>query len=329
MRLEKGLVNNVLHYQGWIKIVGRKTLNGLLASPCWLWGCIKAVGHGGYSHEKHDGYLTKISTGEGPRMRMKDMKEPDPPRKGWQVGFMMGLADQGKLFSWQQEIEAEVKQDVETPRTAQAWAASWRLRRGINLIVDTAGNTGKSLLQKYLCYKYKFVYSVPSLGSGKDMNQWICSDLGDTAEKYLPKVALCNFSRAFTGSAGKQMVHGFFDGAEALKDGSVIDCRYRATRLTLPYPPALYVFCNAVPKHLKNAMSEDRWNIRWVIPNPDMDHGKDFVLVDVDPEEIKAAGDVDHQADAGGDVVNDDVHGQDLRVEDAAALGRQVRQRLR
>ena len=328
MRLEKGLENNTLHYQGWIKIVGRKTLNGLLACPCWLWGCIKAAGHAGYSHEKHDGYLDKISTGEGPKMRMKEMKEPPPPKKGWQALFMTAKEEKGQLYSWQQELQEEVKQDIETPRTPEAWAASWRLRRGLSLIVDTAGNTGKSLFQKFMCYKFKFTYQVPSLGSGKDMNQWICSELGQTAAKYLPKAAFCNFSRAFTGSAGKQLVMGFFDGAEALKDGEVIDTRYKATRLTLEYPPSIYIFCNAVPKHLKDAMSGDRWNIRWIIPHPEKDHGEDYVLVDVDPAEL-APPDVDNDDNAGGDVVNDDVHGQDLRAEDAAALGRNVRARHR
>lgn len=265
LRKEKGHVAGKVHYQGYLKLAKKQSLNGVLKSNSWLIKCLVAKGHIMYSHAKNDGYLDKISTGLSPKVRMKDAKEPPKLRKNYQAHFMQNQIDNDELFTWQEDLMNEVGELLHTPRDWQHWMRNPLLCRKVSIICDPEGGTGKSMLQNYLKCTERLYYQLPALPEGQAVNQFITSMLKDRPQKYLPKVVGINWSRAFSGNMNKKAVLGFFMGVEAIKDGETYDTRYQGTKLEFDFAPAVYVFCNEIPSYMMTALSQNRWNIRYIV----------------------------------------------------------------
>lgn len=301
LRKEKGHVAGKVHYQGYLKLAKKQTLNGVLESNSWLIKCLRAKGHIMYSHAKNDGYLDKISTGLTDKIRMKEVKEPPKLEMNFMAMFMQNQVDEDELLTWQEDWFSEVGELLNTPKDWRHWMREKKFTREINIICDPQGNTGKSVAQNYMDCTERLFYTMPALGTGQDVNQWVTSSLKDLAEKYMPKVVCVNWSRAFSGNLNKRAVMGFFQGIEAIKDGKCFDVRYSATEVKWKYAPAVYIFCNEIPSWVQKSMSADRWNIRYIVKaGPAFGAAQDYEFSN-NPPLPAGQNDVDNDSLAGGE----------------------------
>lgn len=301
IRKEKGLENDHVHYQGFLKLAKKSTLNGLLKSDNWLIRCLRQKGHIMYSHAKNDGYLDKISTGISPKVRMKDVKEPPKLKMNFQARFVQHLIDTDKLHSWQEDVLSEIGDLLHTPRDWRHWMENELFTRKVSIICDPVGGTGKSMLQQYLKCTEHLYYQLPPLQSGQEINQFMTSSLKDRADKHLPKVVAINWSRAFSGNLNKKAIMGFFMGVESVKDGECYDTRYSGTKLEFEFAPAVYVFCNEIPKFVEKALSANRWNIRYIVKGDDWSDGNADWELSRKPPVPAGTNDVNNDDLAGGD----------------------------
>ena len=135
--------------------------------------------------------------------------------------------------------------------------------RKINLIWDTTGNCGKSILSEYLEYE-GLAEEVPPFRMMDDIFQWVCS-------RPIKKAYIVDMPRGMK----KDRLGDFYSGIEVIKNGVAYDKRYNAKKKRFDRP-RIFVFTNTLPS-LK-LMSKDRWVI-WRI-------NEDFEVEELSEEEL-------------------------------------------
>lgn len=135
--------------------------------------------------------------------------------------------------------------------------------RKINLIWDTTGNCGKSILSEYLEYE-GLAEEVPPFRMMDDIFQWVCS-------RPIKKAYIVDMPRGMK----KDRLGDFYSGIEVIKNGVAYDKRYNAKKKRFDRP-RIFVFTNTLPS-LK-LMSKDRWVI-WRI-------NEDFEVEEVQQEDM-------------------------------------------
>lgn len=139
-----------------------------------------------------------------------------------------------KLYPWQQYIVDNY--DVWDTRT-------------INIVYDTKGNNGKSILCGYMrAYGYGFV--LPFVNDYKDILRMIYGI--DTKRCYL-----IDMPRAIN----KDRLYQMYGAIETVKNGYAYDDRYKFKDKNFD-SPNIWIFCNSLPD--RSMLSQDRWKI-WEI----------------------------------------------------------------
>ena len=121
--------------------------------------------------------------------------------------------------------------------------------RKINLIWDTTGNCGKSLLSEYLEYE-GLSEEIPPFRMMDDIFQWVCS-------RPKKRSYIVDMPRGMK----KDRLGDFYSGIEVIKNGVAYDKRYTAKKIRFDRP-RIFVFTNTLPN--LELMSKDRWEI-WKI----------------------------------------------------------------
>lgn len=121
--------------------------------------------------------------------------------------------------------------------------------RKINLIWDTTGCCGKSILSEYMEY-LGLSEEVPSYRLMDDIFQWV-------ATRPIKKCYIVDMPRGMK----KDKLGDFYSGIEVIKNGVAYDKRYKATKIRFDRP-RIFVFTNTLPN--LELMSQDRWVI-WKI----------------------------------------------------------------
>lgn len=121
--------------------------------------------------------------------------------------------------------------------------------RTIDLIYDTTGNCGKSILSEYMEY-LGLSEEVPSFRMMDDIFQWVCS-------RPIKKSYIVDMPRGMK----KDRLGDFYSGIEVIKNGVAYDKRYHAKKIRFDRP-RVFVFTNTLPN--LSLMSGDRWKI-WII----------------------------------------------------------------
>lgn len=118
--------------------------------------------------------------------------------------------------------------------------------RSIKLIIDHAGNSGKSIFAEYLEYEGK-AWEVPPFRAMEDIMQCVMSINNQ-------KAYIIDMPRAMK----KDKLSEFYSGLEALKNGVAYDKRYSFKKKRMDRPQVI-VFTNKEP--CWEYMSKDRWEI--------------------------------------------------------------------
>lgn len=124
--------------------------------------------------------------------------------------------------------------------------------RSINLIYDTIGNSGKSIMCEYLEY-HKLAYEIPPMRSMEDIMA-CCMCLKSQ------KCYLIDMPRGMK----KDKLGEFYAGLESLKNGVCYDKRYSFKKRRMDRPQII-VFTNTLPKW--DLMSTDRWELYTMQPD--------------------------------------------------------------
>jgi hypothetical protein len=127
--------------------------------------------------------------------------------------------------------------------------------RTIDLIYDTTGNCGKSMLSEYMEY-LGLAEEIPPFRLMDDIFQWVCT-------RPIKKSYIVDMPRGMK----KDRLGDFYSGIEVIKNGVAYDKRYNAKKIRFDRP-RIFVFTNTLPN--LDLMSRDRWNV-WIVT-------KDFKL---------------------------------------------------
>lgn len=122
--------------------------------------------------------------------------------------------------------------------------------RTIEILVDLAGNAGKTFWAKWLEARHMATY-IPPLGRASDI-------LSAVIEKPKSPWYIIDFPRAF------QPNRETWAAIEMVKNGIVYDHRYKYREIDLGYNPRVTVLCNEVPHILSEYLSKDRIQIRQI-----------------------------------------------------------------
>lgn len=145
-------------------------------------------------------------------------------------------------------------------------------KRHINVVVDTIGNIGKSVIAS-LIELYGRGFDLPCVNDGKELIQATCDILMGT-ENHAPGIFTMDLPRAMK----QKQLRGIYTALEQIKKGKVSDLRYHYKQWWFD-SPQIWVFTNCIPK-LKY-MSLDRWII-WCV-------NEDFELVKFEYEILEGA----------------------------------------
>lgn len=127
--------------------------------------------------------------------------------------------------------------------------------RYIDIVYDTIGNCGKSLLAEYMEY-LKLAEEIPPFRLMDDIFQWVAS-------RPIKKCYFVDMPRGMK----KDKLGDFYAGIEVIKNGIAYDKRYAATKKRFDRP-RIFVFTNELPN--LELMSKDRWNIWRVTKDYDL-----------------------------------------------------------
>lgn len=177
-----------------------------------------------------DFYCSKEETREDGPWTDKDKKKKLP----WD------LAKIEEWKPWQNSIFESLKQKDD---------------RIINVLVDTVGGIGKSKVFKH-CLFHGMAGLIPVIGDAKDIIQAVCS-MGER-EAYI-----IDLPRTAEGSAHQQSI---YKAIEQVKNGVVIDLRYKYTELIMG-SPVIWIFTNQLPE--RDYLSRDRWKY-WVVDDEEL-----------------------------------------------------------
>lgn len=224
-QLERGDVHGYMHYQGRISLIKKRRAKEkhivLALFKTWKPNYLEPT----TNECKGDVfYATKEDTRvEGP---WSDKDE--------QIYVPRQVRDIEGLRPWQQYIVDDAK----------VWD-----KRHINILYDTTGNNGKSILKTYVGV-YKIGRAIPFTNDYKDMMRIVM----DTTKKPL---YIIDIPRALK----KDSMYNFFSAIETLKDGYAYDDRY-SFREEYFDCPNIWVFMNTIPDI--DMLSHDRWRF-WKI----------------------------------------------------------------
>lgn len=144
-----------------------------------------------------------------------------------------------KLYPWQQHIVDDAK----------VWD-----KRCINILYDTHGNNGKSILKTYIGVM-QIGRALPFTNDYKDMMRIVM----DTPKRSL---YIVDIPRALK----KEHMFNFFGALETLKDGYAYDDRYSFKEEYFDCPN-IWVFMNVIPE--LSLLTQSRWKI-WTIIDHDL-----------------------------------------------------------
>lgn len=212
-----------VHWQGRISLMKKKRLKEMKQIP------LPGIHWSPTNNKVHEGqtfnYVMKADTRvEGP-WSDEDYEEPPPLTR--QLKYFL---DQ-KLRKWQELLAEMIKKPDD---------------RSIILIVDTIGNSGKSIFAEYLEYKGD-AWEMPPFRLMEDIMQ--CAMCIKAQNCYL-----IDMPRAMK----KDKLSEFYAGLEALKNGVCYEKRYRFKKRRMDRPQ-IVVFTNKDP--CWEYMSMDRWEV--------------------------------------------------------------------
>lgn len=310
LRREKGLQAGTVHYQIWMKLLGKKRLTKgqVLNADSPLSKILKAKGHispAAKANQESDDYLDKVETSlEGfEKIRSKEVKMPSKPRKkDVAYMFMHHQRETGNLYTWQMQMVEIIEEKLGMEMNFTNFFADPFFKREIQVLIEDKGNVGKSVFISYLEQAYwPSIMVVPGImGSAMELVNFMCSTFAQ-GKRNVDDVKLVCFDlpRAVSDAMGRQKVLGFFANLEMVKNGHLFDWRFKSKEVRWTYWPGVLLTCNTLPKGFEKSMSRDRWNIGYIVENLDT-LDIDYKIVDEEPE--AAMDGVDNDEAAGGDI---------------------------
>ncbi len=151
-----------------------------------------------------------------------------------------------------QQLEWFVKQKLRPFQTDIIEQSQIFDMRTIDLIWDTTGCCGKSLLSEYMEYE-GLAEEIPAYRLMDDIFQWV-------ATRPIKKSYIIDLPRGMK----KDRLGDFYSGIEVIKNGVAFDKRNRATKVRFSRP-RIFVFTNILPDF--KLMSDDRWVIWKILPD--------------------------------------------------------------
>lgn len=261
-------------------------LQHILRHQCkrWVFQCEKGKGETEYEH-----YQVRLSLKK--KMRWTTMKK-SPILKGRHSPTSNPTVFKGDFFYVMKEdtrTSGPFKDtDEEKVMTKQLkWFSKQKLRtfqkdiineskifdmRKINLIWDTTGCCGKSLLSEFMEF-HGLAEEIPPFRLMDDIFQWVCSRGIKTGFK---PAYIVDMPRGMK----KDKLGDFYSGIEVIKNGVAYDKRNSAKKCRFDRP-RIFVFTNTLPSF--DLMSHDRWCV-WKITKTE---GTLFVPADYEYEVIK------------------------------------------
>lgn len=141
--------------------------------------------------------------------------------------------------------------------------------RKINLIWDTTGNCGKSMLAEHMEY-LGIAEEIPPFRMMDDIFQWVCSR--GIKHGFKP-CYIVDMPRGMK----KDKLGDFYSGIEVIKNGVAYDKRYQGTKCRFDRP-RIFVFTNTLPCF--DLMSKDRWETWKIFKTNDNDYSFKIIHTD-------------------------------------------------
>jgi len=223
------------HWQGRLSLIKRRRLGELAAAtkhvfPGIHWSITTTEVHNGNNFN----YVMKADSRIDGPWTDQDYTVPPPLTR------QLRIFKEQEPRPWQTKISELVKEEDD---------------RSIKLIVDTEGNSGKSITCEYLEYE-GLAWEIPPFRLMEDIMQ-CCMSIKSQ------KCYLIDMPRAMK----KDKLSEFYAGLEALKNGVCYDKRYGFKKRRMDRPQVV-VFTNRDPCWAY--MSLDRWEIYDITPEFDM-----------------------------------------------------------
>jgi len=252
--LERGTVNNHLHYQIMFSLT--KKLTGASLVKLWASCSLPSAHMCPISNNNQDKftYVCKPGAVEGP-WTSEDGDQEIP------------------------EDVAEIKQLREWQDDLAKWAVlpKW-LARKVKVLYDGPGGLGKTTLKRWLAWHGKGeIVVLPTFCDAKDFTRMVMSCRKDNTKCFVIDIP--------RGMDCPKMLKKLYSCIETLKDGSATEDRYKGKTVMFT-PPRVLVLTNTAPNIDKRHgwMSYDRW---------DFINVKDGKLISLTPEQAVGYGNGD------------------------------------
>lgn len=213
-----------IHWQGRVSLIKKRRENELKGK--WMVGGHFSVTSTAAS--KTFSYVMKADTRIDGPWRDDEMEEQP------EMTMQLELFQRNPLDPWMQTV-VDMSQQF--------------CMRTINVIYDTRGNNGKSMLCEYMEYHKKAI-EIPAFRMMEDIMQCVMSQKPS-------KCYLIDMPRGLK----KDKLGEFYSGIECLKNGMAYDKRYQFRKKRFSRPQ-IFVFTNTMP--VLDLLSPDRWKI-WEI----------------------------------------------------------------
>lgn len=227
---ESGAESGYVHYQCRISLISKKRLSNMIT---FMTGLLPGVHVSPSSNPTYfagnEFYVMKIDTRlNGPWTDRDDINPNMIPKR---------FRNEPTWKPWQQTVISKIEEEADD--------------RTINVIIDAAGNTGKTFLTLYLTCHNRAL-RVPQQKEAKDIMRMVMD-----AEK-----RTCYFIDLPRGTSHKDQ-NSVYAAIEEIKNGYCYDDRYHFKQCIFD-PPHIWVFTNQIPP--QNLLSKDRWRY-WQIIN--------------------------------------------------------------
>ena len=230
------------HYQVRLHLIQKKTEAGLLSDYKMGQGPIFDIGGhwsitstGVHVNNKFNYVMKKESRVAGP---WKDSDYVEPAVMTRQLKTFW----EHEMYPWQKDV-VQWCQQVDD--------------RKIDLIIDRAGHSGKSIMSEHLEY-HGLAFEMPPLRCMEDLMQFAYSFP-------VQKAYLVDMPRAMK----KDKLGDFYAGLESIKNGVCYDKRYCGKKRRFDRPRVI-VFTNYPPAW--DFLSVDRWNVHEMMPDMSLKH---------------------------------------------------------
>ena len=250
-QLERGEEANRLHYQGCFILKHRlrknQVLNKILESYEDLF--VKMSEY----DEKHAKQLADVYQRQTHIEPMKGTKEEAFSYSQKEESRVSGpwlrkdpnaydggdLPDRQDFYPYQEMVVSQLEKQIELPMA----------NRQVNWVHDEFGNTGKSVLTKYLLWKYSEHVMIVPRANAQNMRTVII-DRGPR------KLYIFDLPRTMGKEEHKEDIYSVI---EDVKNGTVLSAMYGKDQQLLMRPPLVWIFSNYEPN--MQSLSEDRWII--------------------------------------------------------------------